>query len=57
MTTKELLYVEDALSHAQYLIGQLRTAARQLQDPNLKSQIQRMVTEQQKLYTSFYNLV
>ena len=57
MTTKELLYVEDALSHAQYLIGQLRTAARQLQDPILKTQVQRMVTEQQKLYISFYNLV
>ncbi len=57
MTTKELLYVEDALSHSQVLITQLQSAASQLQDTGLRSEAQRMVGEQQKLYTSFYNLV
>ena len=57
MTTKELLYVEDALSHVQYLISQYQTAATQLSNPKLRSETQRMVNEQQKLFTSFYNLV
>ena len=57
MTTKELLYVEDALSHVQYLMSQYRTAAGQLNDPGLRSEAQRMVNEQQKLFNDFYHLV
>lgn len=57
MTTKELLYVEDALNHVQYLMSQYQAAATQLSNPGLRSEAQRMVSEQQKLFTSFYNLV
>lgn len=57
MTTKELLYVEDALSHVQYLMSQYQSAATQLSNPELRSEAQRMVDEQKKLFTSFYNLV
>ena len=57
MSPKELLYIEDALGHAQYLMTQCRTAASQLSDPALRGAAQRMVAEHQKLFTSFYNLV
>jgi hypothetical protein len=57
MTTKELLYVEDALNHVQYLMTQYRSAAGELRDQHLRSEALRMADEQQKLFTSFYNLV
>jgi hypothetical protein len=57
MSPKELLYIEDALGHTQYLMTQCRTAASQLTDPVLRGEAQRMVAEHQKLFTSFYNLV
>ncbi|MBR0208781.1 MAG: hypothetical protein IJQ43_07790 [Oscillospiraceae bacterium] len=57
MSPKELLYIEDALGHTQYLMTQCRTAASQLTDPGLRSAAQRMVAEHQKLFASFYNLV
>ena len=57
MTTKELLYVEDALSHVQVLMTQYQAAAGQLSNPALRGEAQRMLGEQQKLFTSFYNLV
>ena len=43
MSPKELLYVEDALGHTQYLICQCRQAASTLTDPALKSQAQQLV--------------
>ena len=57
MTTKELLYVEDALSHVQVLMTQYQAAAGQLSNPALSGEAQRMLGEQQKLFTSFYNLI
>ncbi len=57
MTTKELLYIEDALGHTQYLVTQCRAAASQLTDSALRGEAQRLAEEQQKLFTSFYNLV
>ena len=57
MSPKELLYIEDALGHTQFLMTQCRTAASQLTDPALRGAVQRMVAEHQKLFASFYNLV
>ncbi|MBQ6396683.1 MAG: hypothetical protein Q3984_00460 [Eubacteriales bacterium] len=57
MSPKELLYIEDALGHTQFLMTQCRTAASQLTDPALRGEAQRLVAENQKLFTSFYNLV
>ena len=57
MSPKELLYIEDALGHTQFLMTQCRTAASQLTDPALRNEAQRLVTEHQKLFDSFYNLV
>lgn len=57
MTPKELLYIEDALEHVQFMTNQCRDAAQNLQDPALKSQAQQLVTANEKLFTQFYNLV
>ena len=35
MSPKELLYIEDALSHTQFMMNQCRDAANQLTDPAL----------------------
>ena len=57
MTTKELLYVDDALSHAQLLATQFRNAADQLQDNSLRTQVQQMAQRHRQVYQQFYNLV
>ena len=57
MSPKELLYIEDALGHTQFLINQCRTAANQLSDPTLRQQAQELVNHNQKLFTQFYSLV
>ena len=57
MSPKELLYIEDALGHEQFLIDQCRSAAAALQDPALKSCVQRMQKAHQDLFNQFYQLV
>ena len=57
MTTKELLYVDDALAHAQFLTTQCQTAASQLQDASLRLQVQQMADRHRQMYQKFYNLV
>lgn len=57
MTSKELLYLDDALSHAQFLATQCRNAANTLQDPALRLQAQQMADRHTQLYQKFYNLM
>ena len=57
MSPKELLYIEDALSHTQFLMTKCQNAANQLSDPVLRQQAQQLVNGNQKLFTQFYNLV
>lgn len=57
MSPKELLYIEDALGHAQYMTIQCQAAAQQLTDPTLCSQVQQLVNSNQALFNRFYNLV
>lgn len=57
MSPKELLYIEDALSHTRFLMNQCRQAASQLTDPALRQQAQQLVNGNQKLFTQFYNLI
>ena len=57
MTPKELLYIEDALGHTQFLMNQCNQAISQLTDPNLKQQVQKWANSNQKLFQQFYNLV
>ena len=57
MTPKEVLYVEDALGHAQFLKTQCQEAVDALQDANLKRQAQQWLQENQEIFRSFYSLV
>ena len=57
MTPKEILYVEDALGHAQFLMQQSQNAATSLQDATLKQQAQQLVNRNQQIFKQFYSLV
>lgn len=57
MSPKELNYVEDALSHEQFLKTQCQDAIQNLQDPTLKNQVQQMTQKHQQIFDNFYNLV
>lgn len=57
MTTKELLYVDDALAHSQLLATQFENAANQLQDASLRTQVLQMAERHRQIYRQFYNLV
>jgi len=57
MTSKELLYVDDALAHAQLLAAQFDAAADRLQDAGLRIQVQQLAARHRRTYQNFYNLV
>ena len=51
MTDKELLYIEDALGHEQYL------TARSLSDPELKTCVENLSTRHAQIFNRFYGLL
>ena len=57
MSPKELLYIEDALGHAQIMVKQCEDAAVKLTDPALKAQAQQLAGKNRERFTQFYNLV
>ncbi|MBQ7505499.1 MAG: hypothetical protein IJT79_09350 [Ruminococcus sp.] len=57
MTTKELLYVEDALGHEQYFQTQCEQTAQQIQDGELKNLAQQMQQKHQQIFNNFYSLL
>ena len=57
MSPKELMYVEDALGHVQFMLGQCKTASQQLQDENLKAQVQQLADKSRQIFQQFYSLV
>ena len=57
MTTKELLYVEDALGHAQYFKQQCNQIAEQIQDPELKRCVESMTAKHTEIFQNFYGLL
>ena len=57
MSPKELLYVEDALGHAEFMVKQCQEAANTLTDPALRAQAQGLVNSNRNLFTKSYNLV
>lgn len=57
MSPKELLYIEDALGHEQFLKKQCQEAIQNLQDGELKNCVQSMATKHQQIFDSFYGLV
>lgn len=57
MTNKELLYVEDALGHENFMkICSAKTSA-QLKDPTLSSYVAELQQKHTQLYNKFLNLL
>lgn len=57
MTTKELLYIEDALGHEKYFQTHCRALANQLQDQELKNYVNQLVEKHQQTFQKFYGLL
>ena len=57
MTTKELLYLEDALGHEKYFQTKCNEAASQIQDAELKSCVEQMEQKHKQIFQSFYGLL
>ncbi len=57
MSPKELLYIEDALGHTQFLAKQCREAVNTLSDPALRREVQNLADSNQALFKRFYHLV
>ena len=57
MTSKELLYVEDALGHEQYFQTRCKEVTGQLQDAELKACVQQMEQRHKQIFQNFYNLL
>lgn len=57
MSPKELLYIEDALGHEQFLQTQCQQAAQALQNQELKSLVTQLANQHQQLFQKLYQLV
>ena len=57
MTTKELLYVEDALGHEKFFETNCRALAGQISDPELKSYVNKLVDQHKETFQNFYGLL
>ncbi len=57
MTSKELLYIEDALGHEQYFQTKCKQTANQIQDRELKACVEQMQRNHQQIFESFYGLL
>ena len=57
MTSKELLYVEDALGHEKYFQTKCNEAAQQIQDEPPKQRVMQMAEKHRQLFRTFYGLL
>lgn len=57
MTSKELLYVEDALGHENYMKTCSCEASKQLQDPQLSDYVGELEQKHTELLNKFLNLL
>ncbi|MCH4239659.1 MAG: spore coat protein [Oscillospiraceae bacterium] len=57
MSTKELSYIEDALSQEQFLQQQCEKAASSMTDPQLKQCVKQMANKHQQIFSQFFDLV
>lgn len=57
MSPKELMYIEDALNHEQFLVSQCQQAAQALQNPALKQCVNQLANQHQQLFRKLYQLV
>lgn len=57
MSPKELMYLEDALSHEKFLKTQCDQAAQALTDPELKSYVQQLANTHNQIFQQLYQVV
>lgn len=57
MTSKELLYVEDALGHEKFMQSSSKITANQLSDPGLSAYLKELEQTHTQLYNNFLNLL
>ena len=57
MSPKELMYIEDALNHEQFLQSQFQQAAQALQNPQLKNCVSQMAKNHNQLFQKLDQLV
>ncbi|MBQ9460460.1 MAG: hypothetical protein IJU51_00875 [Clostridia bacterium] len=57
MTSKELLYVEDALGHEKYFRTQCCETISRLQDEQLKTFVQQLEQSHSTIFQSLYGLL
>lgn len=57
MTSKELLYVEDALGHEKFMKSCCTKTSNQLTDANLSNYMKELETKHTEIYNKFLNLL
>ncbi len=57
MTEKELLYIEDALSHEKYFRTKCNETINQIQDQSLKKSVQEIAQKHNQTFQNFYSLL
>lgn len=57
MSPKELMYIEDALTHEQFLATQCQQAAQALQNQQLRQYAAQLAEKHQQLFRQLYQLV
>lgn len=57
MTSKELLYIEDALGHAQFMETKCQETATKIQDAELKSLVTQLEAKHKELFGKLYSLL
>lgn len=57
MTTKELLYVEDALGHEKHFTAQCNEIAKNLQDADLRNYVEDMARKHQAIFDRLFGLL
>lgn len=57
MTSKELLYISDALDHEKYFQTRCNEVTNQIQDEELKTYVQNMTQKHKQIFQSFYGLL
>ena len=57
MTSKELLYVEDALGHEKFMISCSMKASNQLTDPALSNYMTELEKKHTEIFNKFLNLL
>ncbi len=57
MTSKDLLYVEDALSHEKFFKSQCKDVLSKLEDAELKTCVSELMQKHDQIFKSLYGLL